>query len=94
MCTHDLVDLLEVVVLDMPTILAQVHRNAVGTGPLRQMGRFRRTRIRRATRLPKRGNVVYVDAEKYWGFITHSYYLFSGLAQFYSDAPPAAPYGS
>ncbi len=56
----------DVVVLDVPPILAQVQRYAVGARLLRDERGKQGIRERRATYLPQRGDVVDVDAEAQW----------------------------
>ena len=55
---------LDVAILDVAAILAQVHGDAVGAAPLRRQRRLDDVRIRRAARLADRGDVVDVDAEE------------------------------
>ena len=52
-----------VVVLDVPAVLAQMQRDAVGAGLLSHQRRIQRIGIRHAPHLPQRGHVVDVDAE-------------------------------
>ena len=52
-----------VAILDVPPILAQMDRDAVGAGLLGDQRGEQRIRIGRAPRLPQRGDVIDIDAE-------------------------------
>ena len=52
-----------VAILDVPPILAQMHRDAVGARLLGDQRGEQRIRIGRAARLAQRGDVIDVDAE-------------------------------
>ena len=72
MRAHDLVDFIEIVILDMPAILAQVHGNAIGAGVLGNVRSLGRTRVARAARLPQRRDVIDIHAEIDRIIIAHS----------------------
>jgi hypothetical protein len=55
---------LEIAILDVATVLAEVHRDGVGTAQLRERGRPHRVGLDRAPRLSDRGDVIDIDAER------------------------------
>jgi hypothetical protein len=65
MRTHNLLYLDEIMILDMATILTQVHRDAVGARLLYHDRRFDGARVWRAARLAQGSYVVNVDAKVY-----------------------------
>ena len=63
MRSHYRFDLVEIVILYMPSIFTQMHRNAVRPGCLSQADSISRTRITRPACLPQCRDMVYVDTE-------------------------------
>jgi hypothetical protein len=54
---------MEIVVLDVPAILAEMERDSGGPGFERQLGRADRIGLHAPARLAERGHVIDVDAE-------------------------------
>ena len=71
MCTKNLADLVEIAVLDMPPILAQMNGYAVGSGMLGDKGRLGRARVTGTTRLAQCCDMVDVDPEVNWVITAH-----------------------
>ena len=53
----------QIVILNVPPILAQMHGDAVGSGAFGQQCRLDRVRIARAASLTKRRDMIDIDAE-------------------------------
>ena len=70
---HDLVDLVEIMILDVPPVFAQVHRDAVGATSLGNLRRLGRSWVAGATRLPQSGDVIDIHAEMYRVVSGHSW---------------------
>ena len=63
---NDLAQQLDVAILDVPAIAAQVDRDALGTGQFGDERGGHRLRFARPPRLPEGGDVVDVEAESSW----------------------------
>jgi hypothetical protein len=78
----------EVPILDVSSVLAQVDGDAVGSRALGEHGGVGRVRLVDATRLAQRGNVIDVDAQPYHGGILAAPRRRSGPAPSSADPPP------
>ena len=63
MRSHDLVDLVKIAILNMPSVFTKMNRNAVGAGFLGHDHRLGWARIRGPARLAQRRDMVDIDAE-------------------------------
>jgi hypothetical protein len=61
----------DILVVDMTAILAQVRRNAIGTGHHRQVGRVHGVRVVPAARISQRRHMVNIDAQSQIGNVYH-----------------------
>ena len=68
---HSRVQCDKICILDVSSIFAQMHGNAVRTGLLGNQRRFYRLRIRSAARLAQRRDMVNIDAKMQFIRVTH-----------------------